>query len=129
MISYKEYKTQKEVEQGALAADKSTQEEEEDWDAEPSLPPRDPPPGASSMAPSQEDEWKRMIDQDPFSGSIAGDSGHGTMTATEETKSIKDVEELTGAVRGVNESASAEYLSDVKWRNDDPLFVFDDDNV
>ena len=65
MISYKEYKAQKEVEQGASAADKSTPEEEEDWDAEPSLPPQDTPPGASSMVPSQEDEWKRMIDQDP----------------------------------------------------------------
>ena len=57
MISYKEYKAQKEVEQGASAADKSTPEEEEDWDTEPSLPPQDPPSGASSMAPSQEDEW------------------------------------------------------------------------
>ena len=128
MISYKEYKAQKEVEQGASAADKSTQEEEEDSDAEPSLPPQDPPPGASSMAPSQEDEWKK-INQDPHSGSITGDSGHSTMTATEETESIEDVEELTGAVGGVNESASAEYLSDVKWRDDDPLFMFDDDNV
>ena len=70
-----------------------------------------------------------MINQDPHSGSIGGDSGHGTMTATGETESIKDVEELTGAVGGVNESASAEYLSDVKWRDDNPLFVFDDDNV
>ena len=58
MISYKEYKAWKEVEQGASAADKSTPEEEEDWDAELSLPPWDTPPGASSMAPSQEDEWK-----------------------------------------------------------------------
>ena len=30
---------------------------------------------------------------------------------------------------GVNESASVEYLSDVEWRDDNPLFVFDDDNV
>ena len=74
VISYKEYKARKAVEQGASAADKSTPEEEEDWDAEPSLPPWDPPPGASSMAPSQEDEWKRMISQDPCSGSITGDS-------------------------------------------------------
>ena len=65
--------------------------DEEDWDAEPSLPSQKTHPGTSSMAPSQEDEWKRMIDQDPCSGSIAGDSGHGTMTATGETESIKDV--------------------------------------
>ena len=121
MISYNEYKAQKEVEQGALAADKSTPEKEEDWDAEPSLPPQDTPPEASSMAPSQEDEWKQMIDQDPCLGSITGDSGHGTITATGETESIEDVEELTEAVGGVNKSASAEYLSDVKWRDDDPL--------
>ena len=114
MISYKEYKARKEVEQGALAADRSTLGEEEDWDAEPSLPPQDTSPGASSMAASQEDEVKQMIDQDPCSGPITGDSWHGTMTATRETESIKDVEELTGAVGGVNESASAEYLSDVK---------------
>ena len=31
------------------------------------------------MAPSQEDKWKLMVNQDPHSGSVAGDSGHGTM--------------------------------------------------
>ena len=51
------------------------------------------------------------------------------MTATGETESMKDVKELTGVVGGVNKSASAEYLSDVEWRDDDLLFVFDDDNV
>ena len=30
---------------------------------------------------------------------------------------------------GVNESVTAEHLSDVAWRDDDPLFVFDDENV
>ena len=129
MIPYKEYKAQKEVEQGASTADKFTPGEEEDWDAEPSLPPWENSPGAGSIAPSQEDEWKWMIDQDPHSGSIAGDSGHGTMTVTRETESIEVVKELTGAVGGVNESASAEFLSDVKWRDYDPLFVFNDDNV
>ena len=129
VISYKEYKAWKEVEHGASAADKSIPEEKEDCDAEPSLPSWDPPLGASSMAPSQEDEWKRMIEQDPCLGLIPGDSGHGTMTATGETESIKDGEELTGAVGGVNASASAEYLSDVKWRDDDPFFVFNKDNV
>ena len=81
------------------------------------------------MAPSQEDEWKQMINQDPCSGSMAGDLGHGTITATGETESMEDVEELTGVVGGVDESASVEYPSDVKWRDDDPLFVLDDDNV
>ena len=81
------------------------------------------------MAPSQEDEWKWMINQDPCSGSIAGNLGHGTMTETRETESMEDVEELTGVVGGVNQSTSAEYLSDVEWRDDDPLFVFDNDNI
>ena len=74
------------------------------------------------MAPSQEDEWKWMIDQDPHWGSIAGDSGHSTMTMTAagETESIEDVKELTGVVGGVDKSASVEYLSDVEWEDDDP---------
>ena len=129
VISYKEYKALKEVEQGASTANISTPEEEEDWDAEPSLQPWDTPPGANFMAHSQEDEWKQMIDQDPCLGLITGDSGHDTMTATEETESIKDVEELTGAIGGINKSAYVEYLSDVDWRDDDPLFVFNDDDV
>ena len=81
------------------------------------------------MAPSQENEWKQMIDQDPHSGSIAGDLGHGMMTVTKETESMEETEKLTGTVGGFNESTSVEYLSDVEWREDNPLFVFDDDNV
>ena len=81
------------------------------------------------MAPSKEDEWKQIINKDPHSGLITGDSGHGTMTATGETESIENVKELTGAVGGVDKSASVEYLSDVKLRDDDPLFVFNNDNV
>ena len=96
VISYKEYKAWKEVEQKALAADKFTPGKEEDWDAEPSLPPWETPPGASSMAPSQEDELKQMINQDPCSGSITGNSGQGTMTATRETESMEDLEWLCG---------------------------------
>ena len=66
MISFKEYKAQKEAEQKTLAAGKSAPEE--DWDTDPPLPPKETPPGAGSMAPSQEDEWKWMIDQGPHSG-------------------------------------------------------------
>ena len=77
------------------------------------------------MAPSQEDEWKWMVDQDPRSGSVAGDSGHGTMAATWVDKPIDNI----GAVGGVNKSVAAEHLSDVEWRDDDPLFMFDDKNV
>ena len=43
--------------------------------------------------------------------------------------SFNNIEELIGAVGGVDESVTAEHLSDVKWRDDDPLFVFDDKNV
>ena len=81
------------------------------------------------MAPSQEDEWKRMVDQDPHSGSVAGDSGHGTMAASWEDEPIDSTEELVGAVGGVNESVTTEHLSDVEWGDDDPLFMFDDENV
>ena len=70
-----------------------------------------------------------MIDQDSHSESITGDLRHGTMTVMKETESMEETEELTGAVGGVNESTSVEYLSEVKWREDDPLFVFDNDNV
>ena len=79
------------------------------------------------MAPSQE-EWKQMVDQDPCFRSVAGDSGHGMMTATGEDESVDNMEELMGAVGGVDESVIMEHLSDVKWRDDDPLFVFNDDN-
>ena len=70
-----------------------------------------------------------MINQDPHSGSIAGDSGHGTMTVMKETESMEEAGELTGTVGGIDESTSVEYLSDIKWREDDPLFVFNDDNI
>ena len=81
------------------------------------------------MAPSQEEEWKRMVNQDPCSGSVTGDSGHRTMTATGEDESVDNMEEPVGAVGGVDESVTTEHLSDVEWRDDDPLLVFDDDNV
>ena len=81
------------------------------------------------MALSQENEWKRMVDQDPHSGSVAGDSGHGTMTTTGEDEPIDNIEELVGAVGGVDQSVATEHLLDVEWRDDDPLFVFNDDNV
>ena len=60
------------------------------------------------MAPSQEDEWEQMIHQDPHSGLIAGDSGHGMMTAMKNTESMEETEELTGAVGGVKESTSVD---------------------
>ena len=56
------------------------------------------------MLPSQEDEWKPMVDQDPHSRSVAWDSGHGTMAATEGDEPIDSTEELIGAVGGVDES-------------------------
>ena len=103
--------------------------EEENWDEEPPLPPQETLPGAKPLVPSQEDKWKLMVDQDPHSGSVAGDSGHGTMAATQEDEPIDSTEELVGALGGVNESVTNEHLSDVEWRDDDPLFVFDSKNV
>ena len=129
VIPYKEYAVCREAERRVSTTSKSTWGEEENWDNEPPLPPCETPAGAKSMAPSQEDEWKLMINQDPHSGSVAGDSRHGTMAATGEDEPIDSTEELVGAVGGVNESVTIEHLSDVEGRDDDPLFTFDDENV
>ena len=75
------------------------------------------------MAPSQEDEWKWMVDQDPHSGSVIRDSVHGIMTATGKDESIDNIKELIGAVGGLDESVATEHLSDVKWRDEDTLFA------
>ena len=55
---------------------------------------------------------KLMVNQDPCSGSVAGDSKHGTMAATGEDEPIDSTEELVGAVGGVDESVTTEHLSD-----------------
>ena len=70
-----------------------------------------------------------MVDQDTHSGSVVGDSGHGTMTVTGEDEHINNIEELIGVAGGVDKSVTTEHLLDVQWRDDDPLFVFDDNNV
>ena len=129
VIPYKEYTTHREAERRVSTTSKSTLGEEENWDKEPPLPPHETPPGAKSMAPSQEDEWKLMVNQDPHSGSVAGDSRHGTMAATGEGEPIDSTKELVGAVEGVDENVATKHLSDVEWRDDDPLFMFEDKNV
>ena len=43
-----------------------------------------------------------MVDQDPHSGSVTGDSGHGTRTATGEDESINNIKEPAGAVGDVD---------------------------
>ena len=98
VIPYKEYMACREAERRGSTTSKSTLGEEENWDKEPQLSPQETPPGAKSMAQSQEDEWKWMVDQDPHCGSVAGDSGHGTMAATGEDEPINSTEELIGAV-------------------------------
>ena len=128
-IPYKEYAAHKEAERRVSRTSKPTSGEEENWDKEPPLPPHEIPPGAKSMVLSQEDKMKVMVNQDPCSGSVSGDSGHETMVATGEDEPIDSTEELVGAVGGVDESVTTEHLSDVKWRDDDPLFMFDDKNV
>ena len=102
---------------------------EENWDEEPLLPPCKTPPAVKSVLPSQEDKWKLMVNQDPHSGSVAGDSGHGTMAVTPEDEPINSNEGLVGAMGRINENVSAENLSDVEWKEDDPLFEFNDENV
>ena len=129
VIPYKEYAACKEAERRVLTTSKSTLGEKENWDEEPPLPLHETPPEAKSMEPSQEDEWKLMADQDPHSRSVAGDSGHGTMAVTGEDEPTDSTEELVGAVGGVNESVTTEHLFDAEWRDDDPLFIFDDENV
>ena len=114
MIPYKEYAACKAAEGKASTASKPALEEEENWDEEPSLPPCETPPGAKPMVPSQEDEWKLIINQDPHSGSVAGDSGHEMMAVTEEDKPVSSNEELVGAVGGVDESVTPENISDVE---------------
>ena len=81
-IPYKEYMACKAAEAKASTTGKPTMEDEEDWDEEPLIPPCEILPGAKPLQQSQEDEWKLMISQDPHSGSVTGDSGHGTMSAT-----------------------------------------------
>ena len=129
VIPYKEYTAHREAERRVLTTSKSTLGEEENWDEEPPLPSQETLPGTKSMAPSQEGKWKLMVNQDPYSRSVAGDSRHGTMAATGEDKPFNSTEELVGALGGVNESVAAEHLSDVEWRDDDPLFMFDNENV
>ena len=129
VIPYKAYTTHREAERRVSTTSKSTSGEEENWDDEPPLPHHETPPEAKSMAPSQEDKWKLMVDQDPHSGSVAGDSGHCTMAEMGKDEPINSTEELVGAVGGVSESVATDHLSDVKWRDDDPLLKFDDKNV
>ena len=70
-----------------------------------------------------------MINQDPCYGSVTRDSGHGTMAVTPEDNPVNSNEKLVGAVDGTDENVSAENLSDVEWKEDDPLFEFSDENV
>ena len=66
-----------------------------------------------------------MVDQDPHSGSVIGDSGHGTMATTGENEPIDNTEELIGAG---GESMKVSLLSTSLMLNgdDDPLFMFND---
>ena len=65
-----------------------------------------------------------MADQDLCPDSVAGDSGHGTMTA----ETVADNEELIRAVGGIDENPSTQHCSDVKW-NDDVLIEINDENI
>ena len=64
VIPYKECVAHQEK---AWAASKLTLEDKENRDEEPLLPPQETLPGARPILPSQEDEWKLMVNQDPHS--------------------------------------------------------------
>ena len=129
VIPYKEYMAHEAAEVNASTTGKPTVEDEENWDEELLLPPRETLPGAKPLLQSQEDKWKLMINQDPRSRSVAGDSGHETMAATSEDDPVNSNEELVGAVGGTDKNVPAEDLSDVEWKEDDPLFEFNDENI
>ena len=129
VIPYKEYIAHKAAEVKALTTSEPTVEDEEDWDEEPLFSPCETLPGAKPELQSQEDEWKLMINQDPHSGSVTGDSGHGTMAVTPEDDLVDSNEKLVGAVGGTDENVLAENLSDVAWKEDDLLFEFNDENI
>ena len=137
MIPYKDYVACRAAEVKPVTATRSTLEDKENRDEETPLPPRETPPGMRPKLPSQEDEWKLIINQDPCLGSVAGDSGHGTMVTTSETEPVNSNEELIGAVGGINENVStgidenisAGYFSDVEWKEEDLLIEINDENV
>ena len=122
--------------QNASTASKLTLEDEENWYKEPPLPPQETPPGVRPILPSQEDKCKLMVNQDPCSRSVAGDSGHGMMAMTSEAKPVNSNKELIGTMggidknvsAGINENISAGYLSDVEWKEED-LIEINDENV
>ena len=134
VIPYKEHVAHQEKD---LTANKLTLEDEENWDEEPPLPSWETTPRARPILSSQEDEWKLMVNQDPCSRSVAGDSEHGTMAMASEAKPVDSNEELIRAMgeinedasTGINENVSAGYLSDVEWKEEDPLIKINDENV
>ena len=113
VIPYKEYAAHKAAEGKALTTSKPTSEDEENWNEELPLFPHEIPPAAKPVLPSQKDEWKLMVDQDPHSGSVAGDSGHGMMAVTPEDEPVNSNKELIRAVAETNENVSAVNLSNV----------------
>ena len=72
---------------------------------------------------------KLMVDQDPCSGSVAGDSGHGSMVTTSGTKPVDTNKELIGAVGGTDENVSTGYCSNIEWKEEDLLIKLNDGNV
>ena len=102
VIPYKEYVAHKAAQVKALTTSKPNVDDKEDWDEELLLPPHETLQGAKPVLQSQEDEWKLMINQDPCSISVAGDSGHETMAVTPEDDPVNSNEKLVGAVGGTD---------------------------
>ena len=129
VIPYKEYMAHRAAEVKALTTSKPIVEDKENWDEELPLPPCETLPGAKPVLQSQEDEWKLMINQDPHSQSVTGDSGCGTLAVTPEHNPVDSDEKLVGAVGGTDENVSAENFSDIEWKEDNSLFKFNDENI
>ena len=131
MIPYEEYVVCRTAEKKTLTTTQLTSQNEleENWDDELPLSPRGTPPGARSTLPSQEDKWRLMADQDPHPEFDTGDSGHGTMAMTAETKPVTGNEELIGAVGGTDGNTSTGYCSDIEWKEEDLLIEINDENV
>ena len=107
----------------ALTASKVTLEDEENWDEEPWLPPLETLSEVRPILSSQEDKWKLMVDQDPCSGSVAGDSGHGTMATTSEAESINSSEELIRASTRIPRATDSQPLVGINQRPRHKRFV------
>ena len=130
VIPYKEYTAQREAERRASTASKSTSGEEQNWDEEPPLPPGETPHQELYLwhhpKKMSGGGWSIRI---PALGQSLGIQDMAQWLQLGKMNPSTALKNFVGVMGGVNESVTAEYLSDVEWRDDDPLFMFNDENV